>query len=65
MPMRFNTWGRPGEGNRQCKLKTHQVQSIKRMLREGVPPAEIALKIGTSRATVYDIKAKRTWRHVE
>ena len=46
------------------KLTVPQVQEIRRLLRQGVPQREIGRRFGVNHATVWAIKAGRTWTDV-
>ena len=48
----------------QAKLRDVDVQSIRRMLSEGLEQKEIAKLFGISQPSVSDIKHGRTWKHV-
>lgn len=51
--------------NPAAKLTIEQVVVIKKRLKNGEPPQAIAADFGVSAYTVLDIRAGRTWRHVE
>lgn len=53
-----------GNSNPKAKLTEKQVIEIKKMLKDNIPGAEIANKLGVSKYVVSDIKRGKTWNHV-
>lgn len=53
-----------GEKNRNCKLTEQQIISIRQDINSGVHYTEISTKYGISVAYIYNIKAKRVWKHI-
>jgi group I intron endonuclease len=53
-----------GEKHPMAKLNQQNVRQIRKMLSAGVTPKEVALMSNISRRTVYDIKLRKSWRHV-
>lgn len=47
------------------RLKENQVLEIKRKLRNGVKPRHVAIVFGISDSAIFDIKAGRTWGHIQ
>ncbi len=59
--------GRQPMGSRHwnARLNEDKVRKIFKLLREGVPPIEIAHKFGVEKSTINLIKRRQTWRHVK
>lgn len=55
---------RVGEKNTYAKLDTSTVIKIKEMLKGDYSCSDIASKIGVKVHFIYDIKTKRSWRHI-
>lgn len=53
-----------GEAAGPAKLKESTVIEIKQMFREGVSRKDLANQFGVNLATIYDIIAGRTWKHI-
>lgn len=47
-----------------ARLKEWQVLEIIQLLKQGFIPADIAVRYGVSRASIYDIQKVRTWKHI-
>ncbi|MHC6083214.1 helix-turn-helix domain-containing protein [Ralstonia solanacearum] len=54
-----------GIANHKAKLDEHKVRQIFAMRRAGNTKYQIAQRMGVSRATVYSILNRFTWRHVD
>lgn len=55
-----------GSRNGRSKMTEEQVAAAKRVLADGrVPDARVARMLGVSKSVVRDIKAGKTWDHVE
>ncbi len=57
--------GRPGELRPNAKLKEADVRAIRTAVAEGMSGAEAARRYGVCRSAIYDIVARRNWRHVQ
>ena len=55
---------RRGVLNTQTKLSEKAVIEIREEIDNGAPPKKIASFYNVSVATIYDIKAKRSWSHI-
>jgi hypothetical protein len=65
MPHIFTTYGvSRGEANGNSKLKVAQVIEIKAALRSRASVGQLAANYAVSRATIEQIRAGRTWHHI-
>ena len=55
---------RHGENNSRALLTEAEVSLIKYFLQQGWSSARLAKRYGVSRSAIFNIKTKRTWRHV-
>jgi hypothetical protein len=53
-----------GKSNGKTKLEELDIPIIRRLLAEGIPPAEIARMFGVTHGAIGSIKAGRSWTHV-
>lgn len=54
-----------GSKNGSSKLNEEQVRDVKALIKNGIPLKKIAQKYGVSQSTISDIKAGRTWNHLQ
>lgn len=54
-----------GDQVKASKLRSDQVSTIKRYIREGKKLKEIAAEFGVSRKNINDIKNGKSWRHIQ
>lgn len=54
-----------GERQRVAKLRETDVRQIWELLQRGTMQKEIACRFGVSPSVISDIKARRTWRHIQ
>lgn len=55
---------RVGVNNGRALLNEKQVKHVRRLIKKGVEPKEIARRMGCSRRAIYSIKNGSTWRHL-
>lgn len=53
-----------GEMNATALLTNEKVLEIRRLSAQGLKDAAIAPMFGISRVTVYDIRTRKTWKHI-
>lgn len=53
-----------GELNSQAVLQPEDVLDIRELIKQGMRPYKIAKVFGVSPATIYDIKSRRSWKHI-
>ena len=54
-----------GEGHGMSVLKDEIVRKIRILNSEGLDGREIAVSLGISRTTIYNVLSGRTWTHVK
>lgn len=54
-----------GEDHCCAKLSEHDVRNIRQLIAEGCAGVDIANEFKVKPSTICDIKARRTWRHLE
>lgn len=54
-----------GVNNGSAKLNENQVKEIKVLLEKGLTSRDIGKQYGVSKTTIYRIKYKKNWKHVE
>ena len=45
-------------------LKSEDIRIIRKLISDGVAQKDVAKMFGVNKSTIYDIRKKRTWRHV-
>lgn len=54
-----------GEKHRKAKLTAEQIITIRKEINSGVHFRDISVKYGISYAYVYNIKARKVWKHLQ
>lgn len=55
---------RYGEHNGRSILTTNDIVEIRKKLSSGIPATHIAKSYNVGSSTIYNIKAKNTWKHI-
>jgi hypothetical protein len=63
-PWRYAPGDNQGEAGWNAKLTSERVKEIRERHTNGERPTDIARRFGVHRATVNDVIARRTWKHV-